>query len=284
MKHLDLFSGIGGFALAARRVGWTTVGFSENDPFCQAVLSKHWPGVPIFNDVRKLFRFAGDMVECPYGCDEPWCELCGDHYFECDCFGPDQFAEAVGDVDVITAGFPCQDISLMQEISDGDRHGIDGERSGLWSDAARLICNLRPAFAVLENVPALAIRGLDRVAGDLAEIGYGCEWHCIPAAYVGAPHLRDRIFIVAHADDAGLQGQSRYGGAIRRAVAPGSASESRLSSGGNAEGWWAREPALDRVAHGIPARVDRTRALGNSIVPHVAEGIFLAIEEIRAAA
>jgi len=284
MKHLDLFSGIGGFALAARRVGWTTVGFCENDPFCCAVLAKHWPEVPIFSDVRKLYRFASDMVECPYECGEPWCEICEDHYYACECFGPDQLAETIGEVDVITAGFPCQDVSLMQEISDGDREGLDGERSGLWSDAARLICNLQPRFAVLENVPALAISGLDRVAGDLAEIGYGCEWHCIPASYVGAPHLRDRIFIVAHADDAGLQGQSRYGAGIRRACSPGSAAESRLSQGGNAEGWWAREPELDRVVDGISARVDRTKAIGNAIVPHVAEGIFLAIDEICEAA
>ena len=279
MRHLDLFSGIGGFALAARRVGWTTIGFCENDPFCQAVLSKHWPGVTVFQDVRKLCRGAGDMVDCPYGCEEPWCEICDEHYFQCDCFSTEQCSNTVGRVDVLTAGFPCQDISLMQEVSDGNREGLDGERSGLWADAARVICELRPTFAVLENVTALAIRGLDRVAGELAEIGYGCEWHCIPAAYVGAPHLRDRIFIVAHADDPGLQGQSRYGDAIRRAVAPGSIAKSRLSQGGDAEGWWAREPELDRVAHGIPARVERTRALGNAIVPQIAEGIFRAIEE-----
>ncbi len=280
MRHLDLFSGIGGFALAARTAGWDTVAFCESDPYCQAVLTKHWPGVPVFDDVRRLYRFADDMVECPLGCDEPFCELCNTHYFECDCFGPAQFDDAVGEVDVITAGFPCQDISLMQEITDGDRQALDGERSGLWSDCARLICNLQPKIVVLENVPALAIRGLGRVVGDLAEIGYGCEWHCIPAGYVGAPHIRDRIWIVAHADHKGLQGQSRYGAGIKRwaskigSVAPGS-----VPQGGDAEGWWAREPELARVAHGISARVDRSKALGNAIVPAVAASLFMAINE-----
>jgi DNA (cytosine-5)-methyltransferase 1 len=279
VRHLDLFSGIGGFALAARWVGWETVAFCESDPYCQQVLEKHWPGVPIYPDVRKLYRCTDSMVACPAGCDEPWCELCGDHYFQCECIGPANYADDVGWVDVITAGFPCQDISLMQEVSDGGREGIEGERSGLWSEAARLICELRPTFAVLENVTALAIRGLDRVAGDLAEVGYGCEWHCIPAAYAGAPHLRDRIFIVAHADDAGLQGHARYGDGIRRSLAPGPATAGRIPPGGDAEGWWLREPGLDRVVDGIPARVDRTKAIGNAIVPQIAAGIFRAIEE-----
>lgn len=280
MRHLDLFSGIGGFALAARTAGWDTAAFCEVDPYCQAVLAKHWPGVTIFDDVRRLYRFASDMVECPWGCDEPFCELCDTHYADCACFGPAQFDDEIGEIDVITAGFPCQDISLMQEITDGDRQALDGERSGLWSDVARLICNLGPRIVVLENVPALAIRGLDRVAGDLASLGYDCEWHCIPASYIGAPHQRDRIWIVAHAHNPRLQGQPRYGAGIERwarkigSVAPGS-----VPQGGDAEGWWAREPGLDRVVDGISARVDRSKAIGNAIVPAVAASIFMAINE-----
>ena len=157
MKHLDLFSGIGGFALAARWVGWETVGFCEIDPYCQKVLRKHWPDVPIYEDVKKLD------------------------------------GRTVGHVDIITGGFPCQDISYA-----GKGAGILGERSGLWSELCRIIGEVRPRYAVLENVAALLNRGLDRVAGDLAEIRYDAEWHCISAAHVGAPHLRDRVWIIAY--------------------------------------------------------------------------------------
>jgi DNA (cytosine-5)-methyltransferase 1 len=280
MRHLDLFSGIGGFALAARWVGWETVGFCEIDPFCQRVLRKHWPEVPLFEDVRKLYRFANEMVECPHGCDDVWCELCEQHYFECECTGPAQFEEEVGEVNIITAGFPCQDISLMREVS-GEGKGIEGKRSGLWTETERLIGILRPEIAVLENVKALTVRGLGRVLGDMAAIGYDCEWNCIPARYVGAPHQRDRIFIVAYPNSEGLQGHSRYGDKIREANETGSASASCVPQGGNPEGWWACEPELDRVVDGISPQVDRIariKALGNSIVPQCAEIIFKAIK------
>ena len=285
MKHLDLFSGIGGFALAARRVGWETVGFCEIDPYCQKVLRKHWPDVPIYEDVTQL-----------------------------------DGRPHRGAVDIITGGFPCQDISLA-----GKGAGIDGERSGLWSHLARLIGEIRPAYAVLENVSALLGRGLDRVAGDLAEIGYDCEWHCIPASAVGAPHRRDRVWITAYPvsdrgrPDAGTQSRtetecSQLQQENRQAL-PGDVEKTRGdladSEGdlrrtprhersetpdgcstdtdtnckpkiGIAESWrecnqWTTEPDVGRVADGIPRRVDRLRALGNAIVPQVAEMIFRAI-------
>jgi len=157
MKHLDLFSGIGGFALAARWVGWETVGFCEIEPYCQKVLRKHWPDVPIYEDVTKLD------------------------------------GHQIGPVGLITGGFPCQDISYA-----GKGAGIRGERSGLWTELHRLIGELRPDYAVLENVSALLSRGLDVVLGDLAEIGYDAEWHCIPASHVGAPHIRDRVWVIAY--------------------------------------------------------------------------------------
>jgi DNA (cytosine-5)-methyltransferase 1 len=97
-------------------------------------------------------------------------------------------------VDIIAGGFPCQDISYA-----GLGAGLDGERSGLFFEAVRLVRELRPRAIVLENVAALLTRGLDRVLGTLAEVGYDAEWHCIPAAYVGAPHIRDRVFILAYA-------------------------------------------------------------------------------------
>ncbi len=319
MKHLDLFSGIGGFALAARWVGWETVAFCEIEPYCQKVLAKHWPGIPIYDDIKEVTaeRLRADGIEC----------------------------------DILTGGFPCQDISVA-----GQGAGIEGSRSGLWSELARIIGEIRPAYAVMENVSALLGRGLDRVAGDLAEIGYDCEWHCIPASAVGAPHIRDRIWIIArpqHTDTTSSilgaeqkckhQGTEDYtricqdvsnapynrirrgqqqqkGSKSSRNVADtdgkrgnrGSteqgqngrqiierddnvvdASESRLSQSeyktilrawrreqGRATSecsWWATEPNLGRVAHGVPARVDRLRGLGNAIVPQVAEVIFRAI-------
>lgn len=99
-----------------------------------------------------------------------------------------------GEADAISAGFPCQDISFA-----GSGAGLAGSRSGLYREVIRAIRVVRPKFAVLENVAALLSRGLDTILWDLAEIGYDAEWHCIPAAAVGAPHRRDRIWIIAHA-------------------------------------------------------------------------------------
>ena len=112
----------------------------------------------------------------------------------------------VARVDVLCGGFPCQDISLA-----GKGAGIEGSRSGLWTHYARIIDEVRPSWVVIENVSALRSRGLDRVLGSLAALGYDAEWHCIPAAYVGAPHRRDRIWIVAHpnADESRSQGWDR---------------------------------------------------------------------------
>lgn len=164
LKVLDLFSGIGGFSLGLERTGgFETVAFCEIDPFCRRVLAKHWPTVRQYDDVRTL---TADALE----------------------------RDGVA-VDVVCGGFPCQDISTA-----GLGAGLDGARSGLWSEIARLVGELGPRFVIVENVAALLSRGLDRVLGDLAALGYDAEWHCIPAAGVGAPHRRDRIWIVAYPD------------------------------------------------------------------------------------
>ncbi len=180
-------------------------------------------------------------------------------------------------VDVICGGFPCQDIS-----SSGLRKGIDGDRSGLFFEAVRVARELRPRVMVLENVSALLIRGMDRVLGTLAAIGFDAEWHCIPAAAFGAPHLRDRVFVLAYSSSFRPQrvNQSRGGKEIER-------EDRRLQfTRGNCgvRGWWKVEPGLARVANGIPNRVDRIRALGNSLVPQIAEWIgsrVMAYEESR---
>ena len=167
LNVLDLFSGIGGFSLGLERTGgFRTVAFCEIEPFCRSVLNKHWPGVPVYEDVKTLdaARLAADGIS----------------------------------VDVLCGGFPCQDISTA-----GRGAGLSGERSGLWWEFYRLIQEIRPQYALIENVSALRSRGLDEVLGALAAIGYDAEWHCIPASAVGAPHRRDRVWIVAYPNSAG---------------------------------------------------------------------------------
>src|SRR5215207_8097634 len=163
-RVLDLFSGIGGFSLGLERTGgFKTVAFCEIDQFCRKVLKKHWPEVPCYDDVRELTaeRLAADGIG----------------------------------VDVICGGFPCQDIS-----SAGQRLGLGGARSSLWLEYARLVGELRPNFIIVENVADLLGRGLGDILGNLATLGYDAEWHCIPAAFVDAPHFRDRVWIVANTD------------------------------------------------------------------------------------
>lgn len=162
LKVLSLFAGIGGFDLGLERTGgFETVAFCEIEPFAQRVLAKHWPHVPCYSDVRELTsdRLRADGIS----------------------------------VDVICGGFPCQDISLA-----GNGAGLAGERSGLWSEIARLVGELRPKFVIVENVAALLGRGLGDVLGDLASLRYDAEWHCIPASALGAAHRRDRIWILAY--------------------------------------------------------------------------------------
>lgn len=155
--------------------------------------------------------------------------------------------------DLICGGFPCQDISNA-----GKRAGIDGERSGLWSEYARIVGELRPRYVLIENVAALLGRGLDRVLCDLAALRYDAEWHCIPAAAVGAPHRRDRVFLVAYTNT------KRWHGGAGEQRQTGWDKPTHSS-------WWAVEPQLDRMAHGVPCRMERLRGLGNAVVPQVAE-------------
>jgi DNA (cytosine-5)-methyltransferase 1 len=283
LRVLDLFSGIGGFSLGLERTGgFETVAFCEIEDFPRRVLAKHWPNVPCYHDVRELTgeRLAADGIA----------------------------------VDVICGGFPCQDIS-----SAGHRAGIDGDRSGLWTEYARLIRELRPRFVIVENVADLLSRGLGRVLGDLVALRLDAEWHCIPASAVGAPHRRDRLWLVAHAQR--REGQFRYdpamlwgrafkteqarvgGGALahpesdgleeqripaegRKLVAqPAGSGWRREDAGSPSRQWWATEPNVGRVAHGVPARVDRLKALGNAVVPQIPELIGNAIlASIREAA
>lgn len=172
LRVLDLFSGIGGFSLGLERTGgFETVAFCEIEDYPRRVLAKHWPKVPCYHDVRDLTA---------------------------DTLARDGIA-----VDVICGGFPCQDISFA-----GKRAGLEGARSGLWSEYRRIVGELRPRFVIVENVPGLLNLGMGTVLGDLAALGYDAVWDCVPACAVGAPHRRDRVWIIAYPNGEPIREQS----------------------------------------------------------------------------
>ena len=310
MNHLDLFSGIGGFALALEKVGFKTVGFCEVDPYCRLLLQKHWKGVTIHNDIKKLE--AKDIKE---------------------------------PIDILTGGFPCQPYSVA-----GKQKGTDDNRY-LWPDMFRVIKEIKPTFIIAENVRGIVnIQDgmvFETVCSDLESEGFEIQPFIIPAAGVGAPHKRERVWIVGYSEHNGsltakIRGGNKETNAgsqkgenqtiksqrtsrsnndeimenSRRALRQGAkfskenANESRQenanqlerssstpehnvadSKGVHVQGqqsgsgqeqsrresWWEFEPNVGRVAHGIPGRVHRLKALGNSIVPQIAEEIGRAI-------
>ena len=212
----SLFSGAGLLDAGLTSAGFEHKWFCEIDPYCRDILKKRWPEADVYEDVRTL--------------------------------------GVPPSVDVIAAGFPCTDISVI-----GKRAGIGGAKSGLWSEAARIIRELRPQFVIVENVPSLLVRGVNRVLGDLAASGYDAEWDCYPAAAFGAPHVRARVWLVA------------YPVGFRNRLAQETVFAGRQGSFDNA--WWETEPAVCRVDDGSPNRVDRLRALGNGVVAPIAEHI-----------
>ena len=168
-------------------------------------------------------------------------------------------------VEVLCGGFPCQDISGA-----GKGAGITGSRSGLWKEYKRIIREVGPRWVIIENVSILRSRGLVTVLQDLSEIGYDAEWHCVPASYVGAPHRRDRIWIVAYPNQQGLEGSGPQRILQGRQTTTGHTGQ---GSAGGQTTHWAVEPNVGRVANGVPKRVDRLRGLGNAVVPQVVEFI-----------
>lgn len=275
LKVLDLFSGIGGFSLGLERTGgFETVAFCEIDPYCRAVLKRHWPDVPCYEDIRELTaeRLAADGIA----------------------------------IDVICGGFPCQDISEA-----GLRTGLQGARSGLWRDYARLIGEIRPRFVIVENVSELLRNGLGDVLSDLAKIRYDAEWHSIPALAVGADHIRERIWVVAYPDSAGAKEPQQRRRKQRQAEMGKDAAQDHAYTDGARLSWrmpagairedaraispWlglalsaapafpgldgAGSPVLGRGEDGVPHRMDRMHALGNAVVPQIPELIGKAILE-----
>ena len=186
LKVLDLFSGIGMFSYGLHKTNlYETTAFCEWDEGCQKVLQKHWPDVQVFGNIRNL--------EGQYGAVK-WC------YERSSAKGGVYDLYVSRGVDVITGGFPCQDIS-----NSGNKSGITGERSGMWFHMLRLISEIKPKGVLIENVSALRSRGVDVVLQGLHEIGYDAEWHCIPASHFGAVHKRDRMFILAYPSCLGQQ-------------------------------------------------------------------------------
>lgn len=170
--------------------------------------------------------------------------------------------EGIESAEIITAGFPCQDISLA-----GTGAGLSGDRSGLWWQVRRAIRMVRPRFALLENVAALLNRGMGTVLGSLAAIRYDAEWHCIPASYVGARQLRDRVWIVANPECHSVQG--------RTVIAEGWGSkprEEQLARLVQPCAWPTVSGARDRgTGHGIPDGIHRNKSIGNAVVPQIPE-------------
>lgn len=266
----SLFAGIGGIDLGLERAGMVCTFQVEINDFCQKVLTKHWPKVPRFADIRGLS-----------GADLPT-------------------------VDVLAGGFPCQDLS-----SAGKKAGIDGEKSGLWAEFARLICEIRPRAVIVENVPGLLVSGMARVLGDLAKLGYNAQWDSISAHSVGASHIRDRVFIQAYRRDTDKNSESinavhdkntqrlRTSCAVSDAnsdelrqqrqrdreqqkkpgavIARGYGNKGRAHTKSN---YWEAEPGICRVVNGLPNRMDRNRALGNAVVPQCAEIVGRQVIEV----
>lgn len=239
MNVLSLFAGIGGLELGLERAGMTVVGQVEIDEFCRCVLAKHWPEVPRHDDVRTAVRW--------------W------------------LSRPRPRVDVVAGGFPCQ------PSSQAGRKLAQQDERWLWPDMAAVIRAVGPTWVVGENVSGLLTRGLADVHADLERLGYRVRTGSITACAMGAPHTRERLFVLAHAsgfrrcpwrhDDRGTR------------TSPRQLEDRDTARRGRG---WAAEPRVARVAYGVPGGVDRRRVLGNAVVPAVAEHIGRLITGVAA--
>ena len=273
MNELALFAGAGGGILGGKLLGWRTVCAVEWEPYPASVLCARQndgvlPPFPVWDDVQ---TFDG----------KPW----------------------QGIVDVVSGGFPCQDISAA-----GKGEGIDGKRSGMWKHFARIIREVEPTFAFIENSPMLRTRGLEVVLEDLAKMGYDAQWGCYSAAEVKANHKRDRMWIVARkVDNTNLSYGKRgwLSGGVQKEYSDANCSSTYLADtqnegnvwrkwimefakqeynnrGGTIDGsgeWWKAEPNVGRVVDGVAARVDRLKAIGNGQVPLCAAVAFKQLKD-----
>ena len=225
MRFISLFAGIGGIDLGFERAGMTCVAQVEKDPFALAVLEKHWPNVPKFEDVHDV----------------------GKHNLP--------------PTDVITGGFPCQPHSLA-----GKQRGAEDDRN-LWPEYRRIVEEIRPRWVIAENVPGIKFTILDEVLFDLENLNYTAWTLSIPACAFGAPHIRQRIFVIAYNNS--FRQKGKVGQTFEKIESQKEWSDFIRSN------WWAVEPDVGRMVHGIPTKLDKRRlaALGNAVVPQVAEYI-----------
>ncbi len=239
LRVLDLFSGIGGFTLGLERAGMETIAFCEIDIFCRQVLKKNWPDVPVYNDIRELTK-----------------------------------DDIPGPVDIICGGFPCQDVSVS-----GKRQGLSsGTRSGLWSEQIRLVREVRPAAAIIENVPGLLTcnkgGAFARLLCDLAEIGFDAQWFCISAAAIGACHYRERLWLVAYPSGSELENMDIA--ESLRAYQKGSCSlqfAGAIDAAIPADAYIEMRGDYDDVS----GEMERIKQYGNAVVPQIPEIIGRAI-------
>jgi DNA (cytosine-5)-methyltransferase 1 len=255
----SLFSGIGGLDLGLEWAGWECRWQVEIDPFCRAVLEKHWPHVWRWDDARTFPPHADQFGR--HGVEERHVESSS----ASPTFGHDldRFR-----VDLLCGGFPCQPVSVA-----GRGQGREDAR-WLWPEFSRLVGLLEPRWVLVENVPGLRyVNGgaaFAEVLSDLARLGYDAEWASVSAAEFGAPHLRYRVFVVASRRNEALGARGGGGTDVDgrpRVFRPEWRRERPRSA------WWDREPDVDRMAPRTPQRVDRLRVLGNAVVPQVAEWV-----------
>ena len=246
MRVLSLFSGGGLGDFGLELAGMEIVGQVEIDEYCQKILRLRWPDVPKWRDIKSV---TGKEV-----------------------------LEKCGRIDLVSGGFPCQDVSNLNQKG----KGIDGVKSGLWKEMYRIVCQVLPRYVLVENATALLGKGMGTVLGDLATVGYDAEWDCLPASSFGAPHVRDRLWIVANSDSARLQTclQARD---FRASNTQRKRMEPSRPSYGDFPTWNPSEPNVGRVAHGVANRVDRLKLLGNGQVVQVVEWIGKRIMEFDSA-
>ena len=237
MNELSLFTGAGGGLLASRLLGWSTVCAVELEPYARKVLLQrqaegHLERFPIWDDVR---TFDGN----------PW----------------------RGSVNIVSGGFPCQNISAA-----GKHEGLAGKSSSLVYEMLRIVEEVQPRFVFAENSPHLRSNGLGAIVSTLTSMGYDCAWGVLGAWHTGAPHKRNRLWLLAHANSYAVSKQSRRLG--------GQGRQGALNAGGlGCARWGQTEPTVQRAIDGFPGRLDELRAIGNAQVPQVAALAFRVLSE-----
>lgn len=256
MKHISLFSGIGGFDLAAEWMGWENIAHCEWNPFGQKILKYYWPNAISYEDITKT-----------------------------------DFSIHRGSIDIVTGGFPCQDASIAKQDGEGQQ-GLQGSRTGLLFEMCRAIREIRPRFIVAENVEnILKTNGGEdfrTILSELASMGYNAEWRVCRASEVGALHQRSRLYIVAYSDSIRMQPRQTFFSHVREKASQISWRAFGTTIQTFRAGAWLSEPPVLCLDDGLSAelgyekgkfRREALKAYGNAVVPEIPYRIFKAIEE-----